>query len=90
MGNMKRMQEHDEAVQSIAEELLVKAGYFERCRHEVLINDEPYDENKRHAMALATNYAKAEKDYSQAELTAAVAAAIDENGYCDECADHGD
>lgn len=87
MGQMKRLKEHQEHVTAVAEEILVEVGYFERCEHHTLVSSEPSAKLRNIAMGKATNWAKANTDYSQEEVTAAVADVIRDNaGGCGLCA----
>jgi hypothetical protein len=85
MGQMKRMVEDQEAALAVAADILVEAEYFEPCRHGELVGLHPWAEQKSHAMALATNYAKKHPEFKREKLLDAVDQAIRNNGFCALC-----
>ncbi|MGV1754904.1 hypothetical protein [Agrobacterium sp. CG674] len=86
MGQVKRHREWEEHATSVAEEILVRVGFFERCDHYTLVARDTSVGKRNVAMAEATKFAQANSDYSQKDMTSAVAKVIDDSGSCASCA----
>lgn len=87
MGNMQRMAEYRDHMQSVAEDILVEVEFYERCPHHTLIAAYPDEEHKALAMRKAGDYAKASNgELDPEDVEEEIDKVIDTNtGYCASC-----